>query len=204
MKLKNIFKIILFLLLATHAYAQVTDIEGDSKPYLNQQLRRTKSRLNSIENYTINSWSGTLTLDKGGTEVSLSDPGGDRILFWDDSESEISWLTANTNMSITHTSVMSSDHVNPKVTFGTWASPTNGSSQLAATDGILTWYSAGNSNCRIKTDSANPPTVIRQTYTTVNNNVTSLTCPVKEGDYYLIEDSVTAPCAGTGFWLPLN
>ena len=34
---------------------------------------------------------------------NLSDPGGDKILFWDDSESALGWLEPNDNLAITGT-----------------------------------------------------------------------------------------------------
>jgi hypothetical protein len=34
---------------------------------------------------------------------NLSDPGGDKILFWDDSETALGWLEPNTNLAITGT-----------------------------------------------------------------------------------------------------
>lgn len=44
-----------------------------------------------------------VALSDGGTGASLSDPGADRIPFWDDSEGAIAWLEPGTNLSITGT-----------------------------------------------------------------------------------------------------
>ena len=44
-----------------------------------------------------------LALADGGTGASLSDPGADRIFFWDDGGTTTAFLTANTNISITGT-----------------------------------------------------------------------------------------------------
>lgn len=44
-------------------------------------------------NLTLNNVGGTLSLAKGGTGASLSDPGSDQLLFWDDSDSAIEFLT---------------------------------------------------------------------------------------------------------------
>ncbi|MDM8568473.1 hypothetical protein QUF50_02950, partial [Thiotrichales bacterium HSG1] len=44
-----------------------------------------------------------LALADGGTGASLTDPGADRILFWDDSAGAVAFLTPNTNLSITDT-----------------------------------------------------------------------------------------------------
>lgn len=49
---------------------------------------------------------GTLALARGGTGTSLSDPGGDRILFWDDVGAEaLTWLSMGTAISISGTSL---------------------------------------------------------------------------------------------------
>lgn len=44
-----------------------------------------------------------LPLSAGGTGASLSDPGGDRIGFWDDSASQFTWLTVGAGLDITGT-----------------------------------------------------------------------------------------------------
>ena len=44
-------------------------------------------------------------LAKGGTGVSLTDPGADRIMFWDDSAGQTTWLTPGTNLTITGTTL---------------------------------------------------------------------------------------------------
>lgn len=49
-----------------------------------------------------------VALDDGGTGASLSDPGADRIMFWDDSAGTVEWLTIGTNLSITGTTINAS------------------------------------------------------------------------------------------------
>jgi hypothetical protein len=49
-----------------------------------------------------------VALGDGGTGASLADPGGDRILFWDDSAGAVTWLTAGSNLTITGTSIAAS------------------------------------------------------------------------------------------------
>lgn len=66
-------------------------------------------------NYTITlpAFTGTLyisggtdvSLDDGGTGASLTDPGADRIMFWDDSAGQVTWLTAGTGLTITGTTI---------------------------------------------------------------------------------------------------
>src|SRR5690606_13455106 len=49
--------------------------------------------------------SGTVALADGGTGTSLSDPGADRIMFWDDSEGKVAWLELGTGLSISSTTL---------------------------------------------------------------------------------------------------
>lgn len=49
-----------------------------------------------------------VALGDGGTGASLSDPNADRILFWDDSAGQVTWLTPGTGLTITGTSITSS------------------------------------------------------------------------------------------------
>lgn len=51
---------------------------------------------------------GNLKLANGGTGASLTDPNADRIMFWDDSAGEVTWLTAGSGLSITGTTISSS------------------------------------------------------------------------------------------------
>lgn len=46
-----------------------------------------------------------VALADGGTGASLSDPNADRIMFWDDSAGQVTWLTAGTGLSITDTTL---------------------------------------------------------------------------------------------------
>jgi hypothetical protein len=49
--------------------------------------------------------SDQLGLANGGTGANLSDPGADKILFWDDTNSEVTWLTIGANLSISGTTL---------------------------------------------------------------------------------------------------
>lgn len=46
-----------------------------------------------------------VALADGGTGASLADPDADRIMFWDDSASAVTWLTAGTGLTITDTTL---------------------------------------------------------------------------------------------------
>lgn len=47
-------------------------------------------------------------LADGGSGASLSDPGADRIMFWDDSAGAVTWLTAGSGLTITGTTMTAS------------------------------------------------------------------------------------------------
>lgn len=79
-----------------------------------------RATTDTLTNKTINGASNTLTvlaatqlsgqvpLANGGTGANLSDPGGDRILFWDDSAGAVTWLTAGSGLTITDTTITAS------------------------------------------------------------------------------------------------
>lgn len=48
---------------------------------------------------------GQLPLANGGTAANLSDPGADRIMFWDDSAGNVDWLIPGTGLSISGTTL---------------------------------------------------------------------------------------------------
>lgn len=61
-----------------------------------------------------------VSLADGGTGVSLTDPNADRIMFWDDSASAVTWLAPGAGLSITGTTLNAGAVM---VTVGTTASP---------------------------------------------------------------------------------
>jgi hypothetical protein len=79
-------------------------------------------------------------------------------------------------------------------TFGSWATKANDTSYLASTDGIVVaWSTAGIAgqpfSIIVYSDSANPPTVIRQQMaksSVAPGDYFSVCCPVKKGDYYKV------------------
>lgn len=53
-------------------------------------------------------FAGTLALANGGTGAVLVDPNADRIMFWDDSAGQVTWLTAGSGLTITTTTITAS------------------------------------------------------------------------------------------------
>src|SRR3990167_9094210 len=60
------------------------------------------------EDPSASSLTSPVALADGGTGQALTDPGADRITFWDDSETKIDWLTIGTGLSITGTTISAS------------------------------------------------------------------------------------------------
>jgi hypothetical protein len=54
---------------------------------------------------------GTLALARGGTGASLTDPNADRLLFWDDSAGQVTWLEAGSGLTISGTTISASGGV---------------------------------------------------------------------------------------------
>ena len=80
---------------------------------------RTDLSINLVENTALSTWAGSsnlitlgnvttgvwtsdnISLAYGGTGASLTDPNADKILYWDDTSNEVTWLTVGTNLTIT-------------------------------------------------------------------------------------------------------
>jgi hypothetical protein len=64
-----------------------------------------------------------VALADGGTGASLTDPNADRIMFWDDSAGQVTWLTPGTGLTITGTTMTASGtggtFVETEIDFGT-------------------------------------------------------------------------------------
>jgi hypothetical protein len=60
----------------------------------------------AVEGNTIYRAGGTdVALADGGTGASLTDPNADRVMFWDDSAGNVTWLTMGTGLTITGTTL---------------------------------------------------------------------------------------------------
>jgi len=89
-------------------------------------LRSNGSSTNpSFEAITAGNISGTMSLSSGGTGASLSDPGADRILFWDDGGSTVGFLADGSGISISGTT-MSVDLLSSQLNTGSTNSSFSG------------------------------------------------------------------------------
>lgn len=92
-----------------------------------------------------------VALADGGTGASLTDPNADRIMFWDDSASAVTWLTAGSGLTITDTtlsvstsgpfSIVGNGVAANTQTFnatGTWTKPASGNYAL-----VFAWGGGG-------------------------------------------------------------
>jgi hypothetical protein len=92
-------------------------------------------------------------------------------------------------------------HVDDSSALGSWASASKDASTEALTDGVLcVTNTSGTAAVTIKTDSADPPTTVRVRSTTGTGIGNSIICPVKKGEFWLIECTQ----AITGYWIPLG
>lgn len=99
-------------------------------------------------------WTGQLSLARGGTGANLVDPNADRIMFWDDSANQVTWLSMGTNISITGTTLnVTGTGGSAVIAFNAttdWGSPSGGyysyafTHSLASTDVIaFVWDETG-------------------------------------------------------------
>jgi hypothetical protein len=68
--------------------------------------------------------SGQLHLANGGTAANLSDPGADRIMFWDESANAVTWLAPNAGIEIATTNINTMQAINAQT--GTTYTVVNG------------------------------------------------------------------------------
>jgi len=93
----------------------------------------------------------TLSLSRGGTGASLTDPGADRLPFWDDSAGAVKWLSLGSYLSISDTTINTTgllsyynhpgwalhSYHNP-IAFRSASSPVTGAFVIAL-NGVNTW-----------------------------------------------------------------
>jgi hypothetical protein len=106
-----------------YRYLDVSSIGADIVGGANAAAVKTTLFLDQVENQALSTWSGTsniiylgtvvsgtwsannISLSKGGTGSSLSDPNADRILFWDDSAGAVTWLSAGDGIAFSTTAL---------------------------------------------------------------------------------------------------
>lgn len=106
-----------------YKYLDVSSVGADIVGGANAAAVKTTLSLDQVENEALSTWSGTsniiylgtvvtgtwsatnISLAKGGTGTSLSDPNADRILFWDDSASTVTWLSAGDGIAFNGTTL---------------------------------------------------------------------------------------------------
>jgi len=86
--------------------------------------------------------------------------------------------------------------------FGNWAIKSNATVYEAASDGFVVVHYAGAADRTVfgYTDSSNPPTTVRNNFTTesiVGNKETSFTMPVRKNDFWKVTGDPSAI-----YWLP--
>ena len=112
--------------IATQADATIlgNNTGGASAPIaLTAAQTKTLLSLNNVENTALSTWAGSgnittvgtlvagtwnagiVPMQYGGTGTNLADPGADRVLFWDDSAGQFTWLQMGTNLTITGTTL---------------------------------------------------------------------------------------------------
>ena len=96
MKLKHLIHAALLLLITPLTQAQFAT--GDVAVF--EKKSTAGFELKAVEDTGL-----ILPLANGGLGASLTDPGADRIPFWDDSGTTVTWLTLGTGLSITGTTI---------------------------------------------------------------------------------------------------
>ena len=66
----------------------------------------TLASLTGVGNIVTGTWNANIiSLGKGGTGSNLTDPNADRIMFWDDSSTAVTWLATGNSLSISGTTI---------------------------------------------------------------------------------------------------
>jgi len=141
---KKLLILMVSLFLTTNVMAQDAVKGFDDKkdlPTLNKILRRSVRRLNAIENGVslTTGVTGILPLANGGLGSALTDPGADRIMFWDDSAGVFTWLTVGTNLTLTGTTLSADDQGNTSNTIWAWSGEKDAEITETSTT-YVTWF----------------------------------------------------------------
>lgn len=87
--------------------AALTTVSSYARSFLDDANEAAfKATVNLEANTDFYAPGGTdVPLADGGTGASLTDPNADRVMFWDDSAGQVTWLTMGSNLTITGTTL---------------------------------------------------------------------------------------------------
>lgn len=114
MKNKIIALMLSLVCVSAHAQWEGNDVVSTSSSVpgaihaFNEEIRKTTRRMIALEgglNLSGTGVTGVLRMANGGTGSALTDPGADRILFWDDSAGEVTWLTVGGGLGVSGTTL---------------------------------------------------------------------------------------------------
>ncbi len=117
----------------------------------------------------------TLSLSRGGTGASLTDPNADRILFWDDSANSTAFLTVGSGLSLSDTTLSAVDTSATNELQNLFSTiSVSGQSNVVADSITDTLTLAAGSNISITTDASNDIITIAASDSDTNNFTTSI------------------------------
>jgi hypothetical protein len=126
-------------------------------------------------------------------KISLSSSAPSGVTYY----KKLGYIYNDANSNITN---IVNENITPTAnTLGAWATKSNNTVYLAATDGFV--CSGGVTGVAVSgySDASNPPTTRRASNTPVSGNPGSITFPVKRGDYWKVVHSGTPEFV---YWLP--
>lgn len=144
-----------------------------------------------------------VALADGGTGASLADPNADRIMFWDDSAGQTTWLTAGTGLDITGTTLTATASggnvsntgtpLDNQIAVWTAATTVEGASNLTYDGRTLTigTTSAGSTQIVMKEDTDNGTNTLTLTPPAALGSDITVTLPSATGTLALTSDVPT-------------
>lgn len=91
-----------------------------------------------------------VSLADGGTGASLTDPNADRILFWDDSAGQVTWLEVGTNLTITGTVISATGGAGGYSSVEQDGTPLTARTTINVSNGLTAADDAGNTETTLK------------------------------------------------------
>jgi hypothetical protein len=160
--------------------------DTDTQTLTNKTINGSNNNLTVLAGSQL---SGETPLANGGTGASLTDPNADRILFWDDSAGQVTWLTAGSGLTISGTTITASAN-GSATTYNV-----NQTSHGFAVGDVIKSSGSANSYAKAQADSvANAEVVGIVTAVTDANNFTF-------ASHGIITTGVPTAAAGTVYFL---